>query len=102
MSSFFYISDIMLLEIFKMAQFVYFSLGLNLKKTSRKGRVVLRKYEGPDPFINAVKILSKELVKFDVFISPGEKNIYINEAKKIDNLATLNMRYLAAALIWYF
>jgi hypothetical protein len=80
---------------------VSFSLGLNIKKSNKKNRVVLRqKTTNNSPIDFAIKKLVGELKFFP--ISDDERNSYINFSRSIHNLSTMNMKYLAAALVWVF
>jgi len=80
---------------------ISFALGLNIKKSNKKNRVnyrIINNKNSPTQF--AIKNLVTELKKFD--LSDTERNAYVEIAKSIDTLTTMNMKYLAGALFWYY
>lgn len=77
-----------------------FALGLNIKKSSKKSRLNYQLINKNTPLQFAIRKLVGELEKLD--LSDTERNAYISIAKNIQNLPTMNMRYIAGALYWYY
>ena len=80
---------------------VSFALGLNIKKSSKKNRVNYRLINNSNsPVQFAIKKLSGELERFG--LATDARSAYIAVAKTIDNFTTMNMKYLAGALYWFY
>jgi len=80
---------------------VSFALGLNIQKSTKKSRVnyrIINDKNSPTQF--AIKNLVTELKNFD--LNDNERNSYVEISKSIDTLTTMNMKYLAGALYWYY